>query len=384
MIHPSKGMKMGDRDDWAELERVYQKRGLVLAIGAGASCGSGLPTWADLLGRIADTFPADKVFATNGTKLVEDLRREEFSLAAIATILRKRCDGDSEFASRLRDALYLNFPPYKASQANESKGSAAIRTACEANTTLRAVAALCTLASRDHAGEIHYCRNPLVHAIVSFNVDNLLRVYVEARYGRPEGHLLVRSVERASKSSDRRKTPIYYMHGLLRFDIHADDPDKEASDKLVFTEQQYFDFFNDPTSQFNYTFLYLLREHPCLFIGLSMHDDNIRRLLHYSRSERVSAYLDEKRTPPTPGATASASDVVSAKEAPSPEQKSNRHFALLKRHASAHLNDITQESLSLLGTTALWVDDYPDIPTRLRRMYESAAVSPRPDWDLVY
>ncbi|HEU0079649.1 MAG TPA: SIR2 family protein [Longimicrobiaceae bacterium] len=58
------------------------------------------------------------------------------------------------------------------------------------------------------------------------------------------------------------------------------DLEDEAPDVRVFTEQEYFDFFNRPTSIYNYTFLHLLREFPCLFIGLSLKDDNIRRLLH--------------------------------------------------------------------------------------------------------
>lgn len=55
------------------------------------------------------------------------------------------------------------------------------------------------------------------------------------------------------------------MHGLLRFDEKRDDRGKEAQDRVVITEQDYYDFFNDPTSIFNYTSLHLLREHSCLF-----------------------------------------------------------------------------------------------------------------------
>lgn len=80
------------------------------------------------------------------------------------------------------------------------------------------------------------------------------------------------------------------MHGFLRFDQAARDLSKNAPDAAVLTEQDYFEFFNDPMSLFNYTFMYLLREPPCLFIGLSMQDENIRRLLYFSRMERMRGY----------------------------------------------------------------------------------------------
>ena len=38
---------------------------------------------------------------------------------------------------------------------------------------------------------------------------------------------------------------------------------------------------------------YLLCEYFCLFIGLSLNDDNIRRLLHYSKVEREHSFERE-------------------------------------------------------------------------------------------
>lgn len=38
--------------------------------------------------------------------------------------------------------------------------------------------------------------------------------------------------------------PGAHLHGYLRFDPQANRSDKEASDKLVFAGQEYFDFFN--------------------------------------------------------------------------------------------------------------------------------------------
>jgi SIR2-like domain len=201
-------------------------------------------------------------------------------------------------------------------------------------------------------------KNPLVRSIVNFNIDAVFREYVEARYG----GRLVRTIERPSKEPDRKRVSVYYMHGFLRFDDKAGNQKKEASDKLVLAEHEYFDFFNNPTGLFNHTFLYLLREHACLFIGLSMRDDNVRRLLHYSTKDRVQAYREEGEALPVGKARAL------------------RHFAILQRYGSELLDRAVEGSLAELGTQVLWVDAYTQIPDRLGTMYEATGQQ----WSPVY
>jgi hypothetical protein len=360
-----------DPGPWTALAKAYREHGLVLVIGAGASVASGIPSWQDLLARIANGLRrrGDRDFAEGG-RLVEDLRASDrFSLAAIASLLRAKSGSERRFTERLRKALYAEFAPYQLPKSDRRAWYAAVRAACEPNTTLRAVAALCAIGCQS-GRRVAYRRNPRIHAVVSFNVDTLLRAYVEARYGRPGGHVLVRTVERASKEPSAKKTSIHHMHGLLRFDERVAD---EAADKLVFTEQQYFDFFNDPTSQFNYTFLYLLREHPCLFVGLSMRDDNIRRLLHYSRAERKLAHAEEERALRRAGRRRGGP--------PEGTDPSRRHFALLQCSSSAAVDALTERSLADLGTAVVWVDDFKAIPARLGRVYAAGRDGP---WRLVY
>jgi SIR2-like domain len=152
---------------------------------------------------------------------------------------------DLEFSEVVRDALYEKFEPYKQRHERHLDLDTVLQRACAKNYTLRAVAALC--AKWDDRTR-SFVRNDRIHAVVNFNLDALLREYVAVRYKRP----LVRSVERASKSRDAAKINLYYMHGFLRFDSKAQDAEKEAFDKLVLTEQEYFNFFNSPTSIFNY------------------------------------------------------------------------------------------------------------------------------------
>jgi len=53
----------------------------------------------------------------------------------------------------------------------------------------------------------------MIHAVVNFNVDSVLRIYVRARYGA----YLFRTIESVSKIGRVGRTPIYHMHGFLKF-----------------------------------------------------------------------------------------------------------------------------------------------------------------------
>jgi len=334
---------------WTDLSEVYSATGIVPVLGAGLSVGSNLPDWSELLRRVARRCGHDV-----SSQLVDDLVRAGYGLPAVAGMLRAMCTSRAEFTNFVREELYRDFRRAFAG-APVPPPDHLVTFVRSHNRTLSSVAALCAVESHD--GRTFH-RNRKVKAIVNFNVDAVFREYVQARYRRA----LVRTIERPSKEPDRDRVSVYYMHGFLRFDEKADDPTKEASDKLVLAEHEYFDFFNNPTGLFNHTFLYLMREHRCVFIGLSMHDYNIRRLLHYSTKERVQAYVDEGKS------------VAVGKS------KSLRHFAILKRHESDSVNIAVERSLEELGTRVLWITSFAEIPEQLGKMYESGGNS----WSAVY
>ena len=81
------------------------------------------------------------------------------------------------------------------------------------------------------------------------------------------------------------------------------------------------------------------------FVGMSMQDLNVRRLLHYSTAELRG----------------------SAK--PRPTRSGLRHFAILKRPDDTELERLTDISLRRIGARSLWVDDFEEIPARLGHLY---------------
>jgi hypothetical protein len=93
------------------------------------------------------------------------------------------------------------------------------------------------------------------------------------------------------------------------------------------------------------SFLYLLREFNCLFLGMSMTDENIRRLLHYSTSEHRQRAMERGQR---------LLDRIAL-----------RHFAILKRSGTKKIDELTDIALRRLGTRALWITGFEEIPARL-------------------
>ena len=113
---------------WTQLVGKYVDEGLVLCLGAGVSSGCGLPSWPELLSRIAEALP--------NSPPVTELRADGMSYPAIATLLRQN-GLPMEFAERVREALYRGFDFFP----NGWKGrSEEFVRFMAANPTLRAVA----------------------------------------------------------------------------------------------------------------------------------------------------------------------------------------------------------------------------------------------------
>lgn len=331
---------------WENIASDYASRGLVLVLGAGISVASGFPNWGELLRRLGE-----RCMGPAGSDLVLHLHEAGYSYGMIAGVLKSSNRAGTSFVELVRDELYRDFPFYKRLRVSKDKLVSSVK---KANPTLRAVGALCAV--RNVSGEFE--PNPQIHAIVNFNLDAVLRRYTEYRYDR----IILRTVERASADASSTKINTYHIHGFLQFELSKIGDRELEADTIVLAEDEYFDFFGKPFGMFSYTMLHMLREHPCLFVGLSMVDENLRRLLHYSRSERVRSYEAEG---------------VSPKRA---VHKCDRHYAILRRTTNRAVDSAVEKSLANLGVAVAWLDDYAELPDRLRDVYTAAGRV----WDDVY
>jgi hypothetical protein len=322
-------------DHWNQLKELYAKDGLALFLGAGVSIGSGIPTWENLICRMMDSLPA-----TGGKAAFDCFRAAGFSLPTITEFIERTVQDEESFVETLRKCLYRDFPCRNVKQAYDKESAQKIVDHIKSdNPTLDAVY---NLAVRDSNNGLQ--ANPKIQGIVNFNLDALLESYDAARNkvrGVDGRERCLRTIESSSHDPLLSKINSYHPHGYLRFDHRARKAGKEAAIRVL-AEHEFFEFYNRTTEIFTYTMLYFLRAYHCLFIGMSMTDDNVRRLLFYSKSERERSRMREGLNPKEP-----------------------RHFVILSKiDENSKLFEFTETMLAALGVLPLWINGFGDIPQK--------------------
>ena len=319
-------------DHWENLRQGYLTKGLTLVLGAGVSCGSKIPSWGQLVERLLQL--------TDLSQGYRQLTQAGFSLATITQYVKNKLSDDKKFLKAVKSAIYSDFPCRDVPTVyNEPGLSRVLEHVSEDNETLAAIYGLAT--TPDHRRLIP---NPRVTTIINFNLDSLLEAHDTANccaLGAGTKERCFHKIESAATSRIVGRTSVYHPHGYLRFE-NRENYLGAGSSSSVLSEYEYFDFYNQPTKIFTYTFLHALRETSCLFIGMSMTDDNVRRLLFYSKQE-----LDASRR-------------LRGKE---PKDQC-RHYPILGKTDPVRERFLTV-TLAGLSVKPLWLDSFNENPARL-------------------
>lgn len=130
--------------------------------------------------------------------------------------------------------------------------------------------------------------NGKVGAILTTNYDNLVEGAFNSKYGKQLLHPVGREGTR-EKVSRKQLIPVYHMHGYVSYIDDPKDPYRVKGSELVLTEKDYYETFNNPLSFFNTVAANFFRTFTCVFIGCSMTDRNIRRILYLVQRERIGS-----------------------------------------------------------------------------------------------
>jgi hypothetical protein len=348
------------------LVEQYRKDGLVLFLGAGVSRGSGIPNWPEL----ADTLllkSGVKSADLNTVKKALPSYITQFELAGQLLGNRRRLVQEiyKGLYERMKCRPQLMEIPRKYEEQSGWHGWGRVLSALQTNKTLKAVGEL--LITNDAAKTR---RNPQIHAVLTFNADNLLELYCAAKTG---GKRILTMVDRASVGEHPDETPIYHLHGTLdargenflrRFSATAPPGEvqeitHELLPDLIFRESEYYETIANPASFVNHTPQSFLRRLNALFIGTSLDDLNMRRWLYDSFRERVRhrvKYLREFYMNQYPGAEYEA------------ELESRRHFWLrpeTEKDKDGRPWRVPKKDVELvmrkLGVQLIWCKDYDDM-----------------------
>ena len=290
---------------------IRRREPFAIVLGAGVSVDQGAKSWDDLLNDLKSDIEnqnklddADKVFdMVGGTSLTT------------AQMCKDVYTDDLSFVWKIHNSLYREEKPL--SQESELSQIAKIAGKCKDNRRFR---------------------------ILTYNYDDFLERYLDRQdidycslFSVKEHYVDgTRSTDLYNMEGDvNENLLVYHVHGFLPKVKYKKDVQKVHERSICLTEADYHLLYNQPYSWPIVSQLSFFRENICLFIGCSLKDPNIRRLLEITAS-----------IPP-------------------------KHFAFLTKE-DLTLKDQMQVTAHFfrIGVNIIWVDRYTDIPILLKHIYD--------------
>ena len=319
------------------LKKCYKRGTLSLLLGAGVSSSAGMPDWNTLLNSLFVSYLSNKIFGNDGQLVDSDIKQivdrlksvNEQSALVLARYLKKTLDGKNkeaeDFANEITDNLY------RLRDKTKVKNSTLVQSIVKMCMPLRTGAK--------------------VKSVITYNFADLLEQMLN------QANIHNHSIYSDEVKSDPEDLPIYHVHGFL--------PEERAKYKnlekstLVFAEDGYHKMYSDAYHWSNLVQLNCLKENNCLFIGLSMTDPNLRRLLeiaapkgekpkHFAFMRRITKekfIYDDKKTQIVTNETGATT--------------------FLERH---HL--LNEDIMNELGISVIWFTDYDEIPQMINKIME--------------
>lgn len=301
------------------LNAEYKNDNIVLFLGAGASKDADIAMWDVLISELYVALVDKQLHERDiqiSKKSKEQLAREIIKQNGNSPLLQTRF---------LRKGFEDGF--------EKLVGNILYRNAKASSPLLEEIGQLC-IPNRGKLG---------IRAIVNYNFDdliekNLQRLRVKHRSIYSEGVMPL-----------NEELGIYHVHGFIPQE--KDSYSKLTESLLVFSEEGYHKLMREPYNWANMVQLNYMINNTCVFIGLSMTDPNMRRLLEIAGQKKIDG------------------------------DSLCRHYAIMRRFRikDAQEKDAIKtfegvnESLQELffeemGINVIWVDDYSEVPEILRQM----------------
>lgn len=350
----------------SELQKAWADGGLVLFLGTGVSLQYGVPNWRDLVlelllvtqDRFQRFWPEYRSALANWMSSYYD-----FNLLALSRIVKyelaketsRTSDLHHQFASLVRESLYRvwHSPEFSRLKSNPLR-----------QTTLSRLAGLIAKCRGQGKG---------IAAIVTMNFDDFLEQ--ELRQAGVEFHTVYDGV-----SSRGRGLPILHPHGYL-----PEDGDIPTS-QLVFSEDEYHQLAHSPFHWAVGEMSNYLRRNQVLFVGLSMTDPTLRRLLDATAPRGVDGeifkpyrrfVIRKDYSVPEPHEEA---DIIAhierladrkRREIDEPHHKTPDGIMEAVERMTKQAHSFDRQLFKDMGVGTVWIKDYDDLPLVLERVAKS-------------
>ncbi len=290
------------------IKTALNENQLTLVCGAGVSVSSLIPTWDELLRNVlSDMFfrTDEEILKQNSSELLSSMPSSNLILGKYLRLILK-----DDFEKVIGKHLYSNY-----------NQNIVLRPGTDLlNQETEIMKSISILASpRRNGGRLD--------SIINFNFDNLI-----------EKSLSLHNIEFCSiwdegQEHTASELPVYHVHGFLPHNINIENPN------LVFSEETYHSQFIDPYSWSNLIQLNTFSENICLFVGLSLSDPNLRRLLDISwrKNQKRKHYIITRKP-----------------------EKSDKIGEIISM--------LFEQDANSLGLNVIWCNDYSQIPELIMKI----------------
>lgn len=250
-----------------DLRGAYEKKKLVVVLGAGINVPYGGPNWHELLHRLLiKSFGVPIKRVEWLYMLLSGIFSKFFagkSPIITARFLRRRFKGDGTFEKQVHEAIYESLP-----KREDFKPEGGI---------YAELAKLCF--AQEEEGRIH--------SVITYNYDELLEESLEMRKNELSKHITdyheegFVSIDDPDQPDPGDRLPIYHVHGHV-----PRDPRTAEKKTVILSEEMYHQQYIHHYRWNNIEQLSKLIENPCLFVGLSFEDPNLRLLMDVAATHR--------------------------------------------------------------------------------------------------
>lgn len=311
------------------LREAYKNEQVVLFLGAGVSIDAGVPLWDELINRLLLRMLNLKIQDSS----------DENDVGNTPKFTEEDIENISKIALKNKEDTPLMQMRYIRAALTEDMYYSAVHDELYAdkiniNTELLDALAKISTPRRQHKG---------LESIVTYNFDDLMEQSLK-KWG------VEYRVIQTDEMPATDKLNIYHVHGYLP----QDENNAQERSELIFSEEDYHRVYGDAYCWSNMAQVKAFQDNVCLFVGCSLTDPNLRRLLD-----------NAMRRP-----------------------KEIRHFAILKRKSFKLENENRQQEALIkwyqefddairdqifksFGISVIWVNDYKEIPDILNGLLKS-------------
>lgn len=171
-----------------------------------------------------------------------------------------------------------------------------------------------------------------IESIISYNYDDL--VEQEINRNQNKYHIKCRPIYDKSGPIEDGIRYIYHVHGFLSNGSKLSKQSKQSKE-IILGEKEYHKVYQDSYNWSNVEQLHALNRSKCFFIGLSMTDPNLRRLLDISKDKDLDKAI---------------------------------HYVFLSR--KEYDVSFMENTMLSFGINCIWYDNHKDLPDLLRSLLQ--------------